>query len=299
MEVLRFQTNVPEEVALKFGDGKGVAGKYGDQVLFTLTDGRLMYLPPAVAERIRELGIVRGEVFQVVKREVAKDGKRFLVLVGGEKGSIQLATLGSTERTMVLDDADSAPIPTAFDGTTFNAATHTHYLFTASTTLANADMTALVSTVIEHTQVGVPTVWINTAQRTAVAALTGFIPITPTNVTPAYTSPSVVQAYDRNTPNNQLIGYLANQNYAEVWVKPWIPAGYLFAYMANSLKPLKIRTRNEGSEALILAAEDEEHPLRCRVLTAEFGVGVWQRTAGAVLFVDSGGAAAYVAPAIV
>jgi len=78
MEVLRFQTNVPEEVALKFGDGKGVAGKYGDQVLFTLTDGRLMYLPPAVAERIRELGIVRGEVFQVVKREVAKDGKRFL-----------------------------------------------------------------------------------------------------------------------------------------------------------------------------------------------------------------------------
>ena len=78
MEVLRFQTNVPEEVALKFGDGKGVAGKYGDQVLFTLTDGRLMYLPPAVAERIRELGIVRGEVFQVVKREVSKDGKRFL-----------------------------------------------------------------------------------------------------------------------------------------------------------------------------------------------------------------------------
>ena len=39
-----------------------------------------------------------------------QDGKRFLVHVGGEKGSIQLATLGSTERTMVLDDADSAPI---------------------------------------------------------------------------------------------------------------------------------------------------------------------------------------------
>src|SRR5215831_2135930 len=39
-----------------------------------------------------------------------QDGKRFLVRVGGEKSSIQLATLGSTERTMVLDDADSAPI---------------------------------------------------------------------------------------------------------------------------------------------------------------------------------------------
>jgi hypothetical protein len=39
-----------------------------------------------------------------------QDGKRFLVLVFGEKRSIQLATLGSTERRMVLDDADGAPI---------------------------------------------------------------------------------------------------------------------------------------------------------------------------------------------
>ena len=39
-----------------------------------------------------------------------QDGKRFLVHVHSEKGSIQLARLGSTERTMVLDDADSAPI---------------------------------------------------------------------------------------------------------------------------------------------------------------------------------------------
>src|SRR5262249_48106718 len=39
-----------------------------------------------------------------------QDGKRFLVRVVGEKSSIQLATLGLTERRMVLDDADSAPI---------------------------------------------------------------------------------------------------------------------------------------------------------------------------------------------
>jgi Tol biopolymer transport system component len=39
-----------------------------------------------------------------------QDGKRFLVRVAAEKSSIQLATLGSTERTMVLDDTDSAPI---------------------------------------------------------------------------------------------------------------------------------------------------------------------------------------------
>jgi hypothetical protein len=39
-----------------------------------------------------------------------QDGRRFLVHVEGEKSSIQLATLGSTERTMVLDNAASAPI---------------------------------------------------------------------------------------------------------------------------------------------------------------------------------------------
>jgi serine/threonine-protein kinase len=39
-----------------------------------------------------------------------QDGKRFLVHVRAAKSSIQLARLDSAERTMVLDDADSAPI---------------------------------------------------------------------------------------------------------------------------------------------------------------------------------------------
>ena len=39
------------------------------------------------------------------------DGKRFLVLVNtGDKSSIQLATLGSMKRTLVLDNVESAPI---------------------------------------------------------------------------------------------------------------------------------------------------------------------------------------------
>jgi hypothetical protein len=41
---VQFQTNVPVEVALKNGDGKQVNGQYGDQVLYTLTDGRVMYV---------------------------------------------------------------------------------------------------------------------------------------------------------------------------------------------------------------------------------------------------------------
>lgn len=39
-EKIRFQTNIPVEVALKYADGKDVTGDYSDQVLYSLTDGR-------------------------------------------------------------------------------------------------------------------------------------------------------------------------------------------------------------------------------------------------------------------
>jgi hypothetical protein len=54
--------------------------------------------------------ISSGEEGRIGHPYFLQDGKRFLVHVRAEKSSIQLARLGSTERTMVLDDADSAPI---------------------------------------------------------------------------------------------------------------------------------------------------------------------------------------------
>ena len=42
-EKVQFQTNVSIDVALKYNDGKEVTGQYGDQVLYTLTDGRQSY----------------------------------------------------------------------------------------------------------------------------------------------------------------------------------------------------------------------------------------------------------------
>ncbi|HXI68331.1 MAG TPA: hypothetical protein VNH41_10350 [Steroidobacteraceae bacterium] len=76
MEVLRFQANIPEEVALKFDDGKAVEGRYGDQVLYTLTDDRVMYLPPIAAKRITDLRIRKNELMSVCKQEVARGQKR-------------------------------------------------------------------------------------------------------------------------------------------------------------------------------------------------------------------------------
>jgi hypothetical protein len=54
MNVLRFETNNPVQVALKYDGGRNVDGRYGPQVLYTLADGRLMYLEPKAAQRIDE-----------------------------------------------------------------------------------------------------------------------------------------------------------------------------------------------------------------------------------------------------
>ena len=79
MSVLRFQTNVPVEVALAYSDGKEVEGNYGPQVMFSLATApngeQTMYVPPIVANRIAELHIGKGELFEVCKAEL-KNGNR-------------------------------------------------------------------------------------------------------------------------------------------------------------------------------------------------------------------------------
>ena len=73
-EKVQFQTNVSIDVALKYNDGKEVTGQYGDQVLYTLTDGRVMYVPPIVKKKIDELGIGRGELFTIRRRRRTEHG---------------------------------------------------------------------------------------------------------------------------------------------------------------------------------------------------------------------------------
>jgi hypothetical protein len=89
---VQFQTNIPVEIALKYGDGKEVSGQYGDQVMYTLTDDRVMYVPPIVKRRIEELGIGRGELFTLTKAE-KKNGTRrtieWLIAAGEREAATQ------------------------------------------------------------------------------------------------------------------------------------------------------------------------------------------------------------------
>src|ERR1700687_3533651 len=74
LNILRFQTNTPTEVALDSPEGIIVEGRYGDRVLFHLTDGRVMYVPPIVARKIEAQGIAPGEPFELCKTQV-KNGR--------------------------------------------------------------------------------------------------------------------------------------------------------------------------------------------------------------------------------
>ena len=74
LNILRFQTNTPTEVALNSPQGTIVEGRYGDRVLFHLTDGRVMYVPPIVARKIETEGIAPGEPFELCKTQV-KNGR--------------------------------------------------------------------------------------------------------------------------------------------------------------------------------------------------------------------------------
>lgn len=192
-----------------------------------------------------------------------------------------------------LVNADSAAIPVGPNGETFNGATHTHYLARVGGSVAASDVIALLETVREHYATGQQYLYINRAQEAAIRAMTS-------NFT-AYLDARIVGA----TNANQAQGNLSPANLynraigifdgAEVWVKPWVPASYMFMWIKGAPPPLVMRERNAGSSAMTLAAEDEAYPLRARTMESEFGVSVWTRTNGAVLFT---GATSYSAPTL-
>jgi hypothetical protein len=80
---------------------------------------------------------------------------------------------------------------------------------------------------------------------------------------------------------------------AEIWVKPWVPSSYLFAFNPAQRKPLARRTRDAASGNLRIAAELETYPLHAQFMEREFGLGVQERTNGAWLYT---GNATYAAP---
>lgn len=190
-----------------------------------------------------------------------------------------------------LLNADGAPIPDGPNGEVFVPGSHTHYDAIAGLTAAS--LTALINDVVEHGHGGTVVVVINKADEAAVRALTGFT---------AYTDPRIqlgtgtvaTKRLDITRLDNRAIGIFGA---AEVWVKPWGIANYALAFDSGTgNKPLVIRTRDGAAPSLAIAAEIDMFPLHAQYMETEFGVGVWNRTNGAVLYFGGG---AYVDPTIV
>ena len=97
--ILRFNTNTPVAVALRWDDGRRVEGKYGEQVMYTLDDDRVMYVPPVVANQIRELGIRAREVFEICKAELREENKRWIEWPSEKQSNRGIRPRRQTHRT--------------------------------------------------------------------------------------------------------------------------------------------------------------------------------------------------------
>ena len=73
-----FEANVPVTGTLAYADGLKVQGRFGDQVMYSLTDGRVMYVPPIVRDKLLELGIRQNEPFAICRAERREGNRRFV-----------------------------------------------------------------------------------------------------------------------------------------------------------------------------------------------------------------------------
>lgn len=193
-----------------------------------------------------------------------------------------------------LVNADGAQIPRDKFGNTFNGATHTHYLGTAS--LADADVQSAVDTVIEHGVSGTVLIYCNQAEEADIRAMASFDAFQQAMIVPGANTDRVLGGPERYfETDNRPIGVWDGA--IVVWVKPWVPAGYVLVIeVGGDQKPLRFRTRRgAGRGNLAIQFEDEAYPLRARMVEREFGVGVWGRTKAAILDTAN---ATYTAPTI-
>jgi hypothetical protein len=75
MQKVEFPPNTSIPIFLKYREGKVVEGRFGDQMYYTLTDGRCMYLDMDVAAKINLLEPGKGEMFMMCKRWSGKKGE--------------------------------------------------------------------------------------------------------------------------------------------------------------------------------------------------------------------------------
>jgi hypothetical protein len=114
-KMVRFAANFPIEIALACVDGIRIEGRYGDRIKYTLTDDRTMYVNPGVAERIKELDVQPGEVFQICKRQAKKGNRKTIDWIVERPDDFQLERdlRESLERARAVESPSHVFVPSS------------------------------------------------------------------------------------------------------------------------------------------------------------------------------------------
>lgn len=267
----------------EFGRSPTMKQDFGDTVGFPLE--RLMYAIGWTADWFEkktpaDLALVVQNAEMAHKREVVAQIKKALFLSANYSIRDYLVDY-VTMNVKRLANADSAKIPNGPYGIAFDGTTHTHY--SGSATLDATALRTLIANVTEHGYGNDLRVCFNFADEATIRAVVGFTPYVDARiVTPASTRDVAGVRLSYNDIYDRPIGLFEG---AEIWIKPWVPATYAFASaFGEPAKPLCFRQQNATAlQGLRIPVIFEAFPLHAEYMTAEFGVGVWTRTNGAVL----------------
>ena len=104
-----FEANVPVTATLAYADGLKVQGRFGDQVMYSLTDGRVIYVPPVVRDKLAELGIWQNEPFNICRSERREGNRRFVDWVVQPNDSASPVPSANTRRHTPESPANGDP----------------------------------------------------------------------------------------------------------------------------------------------------------------------------------------------
>jgi hypothetical protein len=224
-----------------------------------------------------------------------------------------------------LLNADGKPLPPNPYGTVFNASAHSHYMYSGSgngdtittysgavwTTSSSAatkqqDVDAILTNLREHYTEGTVMLLINPTDQGL--WLGGNYPSNFQKLEYVYIDPSISRDrvdgkygyLDNSDTFNRKIGYVEG---AEVWSKPWVPQGYIVAYVEGQDKPIALRVPKDsrvgqtetgsyslGNGDLRLVYQYESYPLYAQAMVRDFGCATWNRVNGVAFYTQSTGA---------
>jgi len=235
--------------------------------------------PAEVAEKYLEL---RKGYFAAITKEMARAlygygvgtaGHAEYTFVDRLTNGVSLSINGFAQGDVVVGTIPDSPA-----GATF-ATTHTHLL--AENTVTNADVDAMVTMVTEHGNTKGLKIFLNAADKAAFVALTEFTALSsPLLVYAGITS--TLDKLDNGDLENQKIGYW--NNYIPCYVKPWAVDNYLLC-VATDMPEKALGYRTDGPWKI--AATYSDYPLIAEYAKAKFGFAVWNRTMGAVDYMNS------------